>query len=87
MMEKFVSAGGAPIKPMRGTHPSGVKIQYCRDPFGNIIELLEVPEGAINSLEKLPAIEREGEFSPPPSKYFAIENGCFQGMRSRDDLP
>ena len=75
------------IKPLTNARPGGAKIHYCRDPFGNIIELLEMPEQARTRLRNLPGIAAEGEFAPHGSKYYVLENGQFAGLRDKADLP
>ncbi len=87
VLAKFLAAGGSVIKPLTNARPGGAKIHYCRDPFGNIIELLEMPEQARTRLRNLPGIAAEGEFAPPTGKYYALENGQFAGIRDKADLP
>jgi glyoxylase I family protein len=83
VLEKFLAAGGSLIKPLTGARPGGARIHYCRDPFGNIIELLEMPERAFTRLRNLPGIAGEGVFAPPTGRYYVLENGRFEGMRDK----
>jgi len=39
------------------------KIHYCRDPFGNILELLEMSGCAGSRIRNLPGLEEEGVFA------------------------
>ena len=87
VLEKFLKAGGSLIKPLTNARPGGAKIHYCRDPFGNIIELLEMPKRAGTRIESLPGVAREGDFGPQPEKYYVFENGEFDGLRDFADLP
>ena len=61
VLARFLAAGGSVIKPLTNARPGGAKIHYCRDPFGNIIELLEMPEQARTRLRNLPGIAAEGQ--------------------------
>ncbi|MFN3232953.1 MAG: VOC family protein [Alphaproteobacteria bacterium] len=85
VLEKFLAAGGSLIKPLTNARPGGSRIHYCRDPFGNIIELLQMPKGG--GLESLEGIAKEGVYGPPPDRYYIFENGEFAGMRDRSKLP
>ncbi|MBI1182330.1 MAG: hypothetical protein GC201_17450 [Alphaproteobacteria bacterium] len=87
VLEKFLAAGGSLIKPLTDARPGGAKIHYCRDPFGNIIELLEMPEKSITRLGNLPGIAEEGARAAPTGRYYALENGRFEGMRDKATLP
>lgn len=87
VLKNFLEAGGSIIKPLTNARPGGAKIHYCRDPFGNIIELLEMPERAQSRLTNLPGIVAEGEFAPPTDQYYVFENGEFAGMRDKTELP
>jgi catechol 2,3-dioxygenase-like lactoylglutathione lyase family enzyme len=87
VLERFLAEGGSLIKPLTSARPGGAKIHYCRDPFGNIIELLEMPEKSPTRLRNLPGIAEEGVFSEPTGRYYALENGRFEGMRDKATLP
>lgn len=87
VLEKFLENGGSLIKPLTNARPGGAKIHYVRDPWGNIIELLQMPEGSFSSLEKLPGIAEEGVFAPPMDQYYVFENGEFAGFKDKSDLP
>lgn len=41
---RFISLGGTPLGEPQADE-NGVYVVYCRDPFGNIIELCEIPKG------------------------------------------
>jgi len=69
VLEKFLAAGGSIIKPLTNARPGGARIHYCRDPFGNIIELLQLPKGG--GLEGLEGIAKEGVYGPPPARRFS----------------
>jgi catechol 2,3-dioxygenase-like lactoylglutathione lyase family enzyme len=51
---RLLSLGGLPLGEVTDIG-DGVHVVYCRDPFGNIIELAEVADGA-DDLHKLPGI-------------------------------
>ena len=87
MLEKFLAAGGSLIKPLGNGRPGGAKIHYCRDPFGNIIELLEMPGRAGSRIRNLPGVEEEGVFAPQGDQYYALMDGEFIGMKDVADLP
>lgn len=87
VLKNFLEAGGSIIKPLTNARPGGAKIHYCRDPFGNIIELLEMPERSQSRLTNLPGIVTEGEYAEPMDQYYVFENGEFAGMRDKADLP
>jgi catechol 2,3-dioxygenase-like lactoylglutathione lyase family enzyme len=87
VLEDLLQAGGSLIKPLTDARPGGAKIHYCRDPFGNIIELLELPEEAGGHVRSLPGVERDGVFAEPADEYYVFEDGAFQGMRSKEELP
>jgi len=87
MLEKFLAAGGSLIKPLGSGRPGGAKIHYCRDPFGNIIELLEMSPNAGSRIHNLPGVEKAGVFAPAAEQYYALQDGEFVGMRDVADLP
>ena len=87
VLEQFLAAGGSIIKPLTKARPGGAKIHYCRDPFGNIIELLQMPQGAGSRIESLPGVEKEGVFAEPTDMYYAMIDGEFAGMRPKSNLP
>ncbi|MEN3950041.1 VOC family protein [Iodidimonas sp. SYSU 1G8] len=87
VLARFLAAGGSVIKPLTKARPGGARLHYCRDPFGNIIELLEMPAGSRTGLGGLPGIAAEGAFAPPTRKYYVLENGEFAGLRDKSDLP
>ncbi len=86
ILEKFLAAGGALIKPLTNVKVAGAKMHYCQDPFGNIIELIELPEGGGTAIKDLPSIGEEGAYAAPADKYYVIENGRFAGMRDSSEL-
>jgi catechol 2,3-dioxygenase-like lactoylglutathione lyase family enzyme len=54
---RFLSVGGQPL----GELVEGATAVYVRDPFGNIIELAEIPNPKENPTE-LPGIDKLGDF-------------------------
>lgn len=87
VLESLQAEGGSLIKPLTDARTGGARIHYCRDPFGNIIELLQMPAAARTRIEDLAAVREEGCFSEPPSSYYVFDNGEFVGLRNCDDLP
>ena len=87
VLERFLAGGGSIIKPLTNARPGGAKIHYCRDPFGNIIELLQMPGQAGSRIHNLPGVAEEGKFAPQPDQYYALKDGDFVGMRNFADLP
>lgn len=55
--ERFLSVGGEPL----GELVEGATAVYGRDPFGNIIELAEIPNPQENPTE-LPGVNKLGDF-------------------------
>ena len=87
VLEKFLAAGGSLVKPLSNGRPGGAKIHYCRDPFGNIIELLEMPDGSQSRISNLPGVAEEGLYDPPAEHFYKFKNGDFAGMGAVADLP
>jgi catechol 2,3-dioxygenase-like lactoylglutathione lyase family enzyme len=87
VLERFLAAGGSLIKPLGSGRPGGAKIHYCRDPFGNIIELLEMSPKAGSRIHNLPGVAEEGVFAPAAEQYYALMDGEFVDMRDVKDLP
>ncbi len=56
--ERILEAGALPL----GVLVEGGTVVYCRDPFGNIIELAEIPNPRENPTE-LPGVDRLGDFT------------------------
>ena len=82
-----IGAGGSLIKPLTDARPGGSRIHYVRDPFGNIIELLQLPEGSGGAITSLPGVEAQGVYAEPTDEYYVFEDGEFTGMRSKAELP
>ena len=59
--QRFLELGGQALGEPTGSEEEGY-IVYCRDPFGNIIELCEIPRPEENPI-RLPGIDRLGNFS------------------------
>jgi catechol 2,3-dioxygenase-like lactoylglutathione lyase family enzyme len=87
VLANLLAAGGSIIKPLTNARPGGSKIHYCRDPFGNIIELLEMPDGAMSRIQNLPGVEKEGVYAEPAEYYYVFENGEFADLKPHAELP
>ena len=91
VLDALLKAGGSLIKPLANAYPVGIKMHYCRDPFGNILEVLQwperLPEGLAVRIEDLPGVAKEGVFGDPVDEYYLAENAEFKGMRSKSELP
>jgi catechol 2,3-dioxygenase-like lactoylglutathione lyase family enzyme len=87
VLASLVDAGGSLIKPLTNARPGGSRIHYVRDPFGNIIELLQLPEGSGGGIASLPGVTEQGVYAEPTDEYYVFENGEFVGMRPKSELP
>jgi glyoxylase I family protein len=87
VLGNLVEAGGSLIKPLTDARPGGSRIHYVRDPFGNIIELLQLPEGSGGGITNLPGVAEEAVYADPVGEYYVFEDGAFEGMRSKSELP
>ena len=85
-LDAFLTAGGTLIKPLTSARPGGARMHYCRDPFGNIVEILQVHRRATGRLGHLPAISSEGTYADATDQYYLLENGAYVGMRYKAEL-
>jgi len=83
VLKRLIAAGGSVDKPVRASTVGGAKFHYCRDPFGNIIELLQMPDKSRSRLRNLAGINAVPEPTPRPSRYYLVRNGDFA---LQDDL-
>lgn len=85
VLENLLAEGGSLIKPLTDARPGGSRIHYCRDPFGNIIELLQLPENSGGAITHLPGVSHQGVYAEPTDQYYVFENGEFCGMRPKSE--
>jgi catechol 2,3-dioxygenase-like lactoylglutathione lyase family enzyme len=84
-MTAVLKAGGSLMGPLPMPVPDQPRAVYCRDPFGNILEVLQLPEEPPIHLGDLPAIGHEGLRAEPQTTMFLIEDGEVVGSRPKHE--
>jgi catechol 2,3-dioxygenase-like lactoylglutathione lyase family enzyme len=79
VQQRLLDAGGYSMKPVARAIPDFPRCHYFRDPFGNIIELIEMVDESFPRLSQLPSISEEGRFAAEQDEYLLIRQGRIAG--------